>query len=485
MTQRNADAERQGEGTPTYDVLVVGGGASGLSAAHTLAAKGRRVALLERAGEVGGNLWTQRDGDWQTEIGPNTLIMKPPLYALLRELGMLDEAQSANAQARKRFVAFDGRPVALPTHLMGAFNNPLIGRSGWAGILREPFVRCRTTSEPSEKGLDDQSPDEESLADFVARRLGRRVLEYMVDPFVSGVYAGDPARLSAQAAMPRLVALEREYGSLIRGGLTRLYQSRRAPSSLPSEWRGRLVSFPQGLQRLAEGLACAIRAKGGEIHCHCEISRLHQTAQGWHLVDTTGRSFRARELVLATSAPVAAGLLAPLDPALAAPLEAIAYPPVNAIALGFRDEDIEHPLDGFGLLIPAAERRRTLGVLFSSTLFPDRAPDGHKLLNAFIGGRRQPEAAEGDDNALVAQVIHDLRDLLGIRAAPVWQRVSRWPRAIPQYELGHLARLERLDEALSHHEGLSLLGNWRDGIAVGDCLENGRRLGERLSAGQA
>lgn len=471
MTQRNADAERQGEGTPTYDVLVVGGGASGLSAAHTLAAKGRRVALLERAGEVGGNLWTQRDGDWQTEIGPNTLIMKPPLYALLKELGMLDEAQSANAQARKRFVALDGRPVALPTHLMGAFNNPLIGRSGWAGILREPFGCRRAASDP-----------EESLADFVARRLGRRVLEYMVDPFVSGVYAGDPARLSAQAAMPRLVALEREYGSLIRGGLTRLYQSRRAPSSLPSEWRGRLVSFPGGLQRLAEGLACAIRAKGGEIHCHCEISELLQTARGWHLVDTTGRSFQAKELVLATSAPVAAGLLAPFDPALAEPLAEIAYPPVNAIALGFRDEDIKHPLDGFGLLIPAAERRRTLGVLFSSTLFPGRAPDGHKLLNAFIGGRRQPGAAEGDDNALVEQVIHDLHDLLGIRAAPVWQRVSRWPRAIPQYELGHLARLERLDEALSHHQGLSLLGNWRDGIAVGDCLENGRRLGERLAA---
>lgn len=453
-----------------HDVLVIGGGATGLACARTLARRGRRVALLEREARVGGNISSRRDGEWQTEIGPNTLIMKPPLYRLLEEMNLLNEAQSAGPMATKRFVAMDGHPVALPTHPLRALNNPLIGREGWSQIVREPFVK---------KSRDA----EESLAGFVERRLGRRVLERMVDPFVSGVYAGDPHRLSAQAAMPRLVAIEREHGSLIRGGLTRLWQSRRATPEMPAEWRGKLVSFPAGLERLAQRLGEEITAHGGEIHCRCEIAAIEKAEAGWQVTDATGRVFRARELVLAVSAPVAIQLLKSLDEALTAPLAEIAYPPVNAVALGFRREDVTHALDGFGVLIPSIEKRRTLGALFSSTIFEGRAPVGHCLINAFIGGRRQPEAVEGSDAEQVQQVLYDLRDLLGIRGDPVWQQVSRWPQAIPQYELGHLERIERLDRALEHHAGLSLAGNWRDGIAVGDCLENGRLLGERLAAG--
>ncbi len=451
-----------------YDAVVVGGGATGLAATRVLAKRGRRVALLEREARVGGNISTRSEAGWQTEIGPNTLIMKPPLYHLLNEMDLLREVQSANASAQKRFVAMDGAPVALPTHPLHALNNPLIGLEGWSQIVREPFVKR-------------SSAPEESLAGFVERRLGRRVLERMVDPFVSGVYAGDPQRLSAQAAMPRLVAIEREHGSLIRGGLSKLWQSRRAPPAMPREWRGKLVSFPGGLARLAERLGEEIQAHGGEIQCQCEVSAISKVNDGWEITDSTGRRFRTRELVLTVSAPVTAGFLAPLDAALTAPLEEIAYPPVNAVALGFRREDITHALDGFGVLIPSIEKRRTLGALFSSTIFEGRAPAGHCLINAFIGGRRQPEAAEGDDAQQVQQVLYDLRDLLGIRGNPVWQQVSRWPRAIPQYELGHLERIKRLDAALAHHEGLHLAGNWRDGIAVGDCLENGRRLGELIA----
>ncbi|WP_251976089.1 protoporphyrinogen oxidase [Salinicola avicenniae] len=465
----HTDAARHDAASAPLDVLVVGGGATGLAATWSLARRGRRVALLERGAAFGGNLQTERDGDWQIEHGPNTVIMKPPLYALLEQLELLDEAQAANAVANKRYVVLDGQLEALPMKPLAALRSPLIGWRGWARLAREPFIgRARG--------------DEESLAGFVERRLGERILRRMIDPFVSGVYAGDPARLSVQAAMPRLAALEANHGSLIRGGLKRLRQARREPSPIPAAWRGKLVSFPRGLQQLAERLAERIAAQPqAALVADCEIVALRRDGAIWVAESAAGRQWRARDLVLAVPAPVAARLLRPLDEALAAPLTEIAYPPVNAVALGFREADIGHPLDGFGVLIPRAEGRRTLGALFSSTLFPGRAPAGHKLLNVFIGGRQDPEAATGDDAEQVARVIAELRDLLGIRGEPVWQRVTRWPQAIPQYELGHLARLEALDAALAAQDGLHLAGNWRGGIAVGDCLENGRLLGEALA----
>ncbi|WP_372591055.1 protoporphyrinogen oxidase [Guyparkeria sp.] len=454
------------------ETLIVGGGASGLAAAWELARHGQAVTLLEQASQPGGNIRSLREDDWQIEIGPNTLMVKPPLYELLRELDLDDEAIFAGEAGKKRYIAKGGRMHALPTHPLQAPFNSLIGAASWLRILREPWVK-------------PQAAHEETLAEFVERRLGRNILDYLVDPFVSGVYAGDPHRLSVEAAMPRLHALEREHGSLIRGGLATMRKARRQakehPPAMPREWRGKLISFADGIRTLTDRLAERIAsAPHAAIHCDRPVRQVTREEGRWQVTDAQGRHWQAERLVLATPAHVSARLLAPVDPLLAEPLDEIVYPPVASVALGFPPGLVAHPLDGFGVLIPRREKRRTLGALFSSTLFPGRAPAGHKLITAFIGGRQDPEALEMNDAELVRQVQNDLADLLGIEGQPIWHRVNRWPEAIPQYELGHLARMERLDRALEHHPGLSLIGNWRGGIAVGDCLENGRALAEQI-----
>lgn len=464
--------ERDTETTDTttvLDALVIGAGATGLATAWSVAKAGKAVAVLEASSQVGGNLRTERDGEWQIEHGPNTVIMKPPLYALLEELALLDEVVPANAASSKRFIALDGRPVALPTRLWKAPGNALLGWSAWGALLREPFVR---------RGPQD----DESLAAFVRRRLGQRVLDRLVDPFVSGVYAGDPQRLSAKAAMPRLVEIEQAHGSLLRGGLARAFAARRRPPAMPREWRGTLFSFAKGLQRLADRLGETIAAQPNAcLACDRRIERIERAGEYWVAKDHTGQRWRARQLVMSVPAHVAATLLAPHDRKLAELLAAIVYPPVSVVSLGFRQADIGHPLDGFGLLLPRIEHRKTLGVLFPSTLFTGRAPQGHHLLNVFLGGRQSPEVAEQSDAALYEQALTDLSDLLTIHGEPVWQQVVRWPQAIPQYETGHLDRLAAIDAALGAHPGLWLAGNWRGGVAVGDCLENGCQLGETIA----
>lgn len=457
------------------ETLVIGAGASGLAAAWELARAGHAVTVLEQRPTPGGNIRSLREDGWQVEIGPNTLMVKPPLYELLCELDLDGEAIFAGAAGKKRYIAKDGKTLALPTHPLMALFNPLIGLGSWAKILREPWVK------------PPRNHREETLAEFVERRLGRNVLDYLVDPFVSGVYAGDPRRLSVEAAMPKLHALEREHGSLIRGGLAAMRQARQRAKTgaekMPSEWRGKLISFPRGIQTLTDRLAERIDAQANAaIHCDHAVQSVRRQGETWQVEDARGQIWQARHLVLATPAHVSAKLLAPLDAMLAEPLDEIVYPPVAAVALGFPPGLIAHPLDGFGVLIPRRERRRTLGALFSSTLFSERAPEGHKLITAFIGGRQDPDAFEMSDEEMARQVINDLGGLLGIEGPPVWQRVNRWPKAIPQYELGHLARIKRLDQALAHHPGLSLIGNWRDGIAVGDCLENGRALADKVLA---
>lgn len=453
--------------------LVVGGGISGLVTAWYLSQAGESVQLIESAPGLGGSIGTAREQGYLRELGPNTvMVSKPGFQALVEALGLGETAREANQAANTRYIVKDGRPRPLPMGPGGFIATPLFS----------PWAKLRLFGEP----LIGRAQGEQSIAEFVRRRLGREVLDWAVDPFISGVYAGDPERLSLAAALPRLHALESGHGSLVRGGLAMAKEKRQqrkaakavgAPAP-KAKTKARLVSFDGGLATLINGLGHAL---GSSVETGVTATGLTPTAGGWR-VQCGAREYEAEQVILSVPAHAAAALVAPLSATAAAQLEAIHYPPVASVALGFRRADIAHPLDGFGALIPRRLGIPTLGVLFSSTLFEERAPQGHVLLTAFLGGARNPGVGAMEPDAIVEQVRADLTPLLGLNGAPDFQAVTMWPRAIPQYELGHLDRLAAIDQALAHHSGLHFRANWRDGISVGDCIQAAEDLALRLTA---
>jgi oxygen-dependent protoporphyrinogen oxidase len=443
------------------DILVIGAGISGLATAWFLRERGHPVRVLEAAGAPGGCMRTlSRDG-FLVEAGPNSTLSKGGAFdELVRGVGLAGEQIEGNPLAKRRFIVKGGAPVALPGSPLAFLRTPLFSARGKLRLLAEPFI--------------GRAAEEESVAQFVRRRLGQEFLDWAIDPFVSGVYAGDPERLSARAATAKVYALEAEHGSLIRGALARAF---RGKASGPQPV-GKLVSFRGGMQALPHAIATAL---GDAVQFGAGAEAITRAGDGRWQVRAGGASLAADRVVLAIAAEQAAQLLAPLDAEMAAELRAIRYPPVMSVALGFERHQVRHPLDGFGMLIPRRERRNTLGTLFSSTLFPGRAPEGQVLLTAFIGGARNEAVAGFDDGVILATVLTDLRALLGIAGDPVFALVNRWPRAIPQYELGHLTRIARIDAGLSKLPGLYTRANWRDGISVADCVTNAQRFAASLT----
>jgi oxygen-dependent protoporphyrinogen oxidase len=443
------------------ELIVIGAGISGLATAWFLKARGYQVRVLEAAAEPGGCLRTITERGFLIDTGPtSTLYRNGALGELIAALKLSDQVVEANPVARNRYIVKNGELLALPLSPLAFAKTPLFSTGAKLRMLLEPF-----------RG---RARHEESVAQFVARRLGPEIVDWAIDPFVSGVYAGDPARLSARAATAKVYALEAEYGSLFIGAIRRLLRGR---ASGPQP-RGKLISFRAGMQSLAMAIADKLE---GNISLKTEVTALARTSSGEWIASAGKREFRAQRIVLATPAHRAAKLLAPIDADLEAVLESIHYPPVASVALGFSRDQVRHPLNGFGMLIPSKVGRVTLGALFSSTLFPGRAPDGEVLLTAFIGGARNRSVATLTHEQLIAQTLNDLRPLLGIDGEAHFRYVSLWRQAIPQYELGHLERLARIDTKLARLPGLHLRANWRDGISVSDCVENARNLAETIA----
>ncbi|MFA5262798.1 MAG: protoporphyrinogen oxidase [Opitutaceae bacterium] len=446
-------------------VAVIGGGITGLSAAYRLSSQGWVVRLYEQSGRLGGSIRTEIAGGWLIECGPNSLLEgEPALSELIRELGLESELVAGSSSAKKRFIVRRGMLQPLPMSPPALFTTRLFSVGMRLRIFGELLQKPRQRSE------------DVSLEQFIREHFGQEAVDYGLNPFVSGIYAGAPALLSAKYAFPKLWEIERQHGSIIKGMIASAKE--RKAAGLP---KPRIVSFRKGLQTLADTLASHLPP--GAIRFGARVERIERNER-WNVRWNNGQAGQCDDvdaIVLALPAEALATIeIGSIGRHPLALLKDVAHPPVTSLFLGYRRNQIKHPLDGFGALIPAVERRNELGILFSSSLFPGRAPEGHVALTVMVGGMRQPELARLPAEKLLEIARKDLRELIGAEGDPVFQRMTSWPAAIPQYDLGHARFLEAIDACEKANPGLLIGGNARDGIAVPNCIVSGLRLAKAL-----
>jgi oxygen-dependent protoporphyrinogen oxidase len=442
-------------------VAVIGAGVTGLAAAHRLKHRGYRVVVYEAGDRVGGVVLSERRNGYLAELGPQSLSAPSPgVAALLLELGLDQRRVTPAPAARTRYIVRRGRLIRLPMTPPELLTSRLLSNAAKLAIFGEPLI------EASDSTLD------ESVAAFVRRRFNQEIVDYLANPFVAGTFAGDPEQLSLRHALPQLLALERSQGSVIKG------LNQRLKSRAGSDALGGMVSFADGLLELPQALA---RGLSSEVRLRAPVTQLRQSEAGW----TVGAAFQTPELFDAVIFAAPAHALDDIDLDLPggerlSTLSSIIYPPVAVLALGFRREQVSHPLDGFGFLVPELERRRILGGIFSSAVFPDRAPADHVLITVFVGGTRDPDLVEADPQTITARVLDDLRLLLGAQGEPSFRALRIWPKAIPQYTLGYGRFKDIAAEIERNNPGLVLAGTYRDGIALGEALESGERAAQRI-----
>lgn len=450
-------------------VVVVGGGLTGLAVAYRLraAAPGVGVTVLEPQLRPGGNVGTEDHTGFRVERGPNGFLDRTPhLPRLCRDLGLADRLVAASEAARKnRYLFLGGRLRRLPGGPLGLLTSPLLSARGKWQLFTEPF---RKAPPP---GTD------ETVAEFVTRRAGTEAADVFADALVTGIQAGDPHRLSVAAAFPRLPKLEREAGSIVRGFMRAAKQRRREAAARGESPPGpqRMWSFREGLRVLVESLADAL---GPAVRTGVRVRAVYPSAGvgGWTVRGEGRDSWAADAVVLAAPAYEQAGIVADLAPQLADDLAGIAYNRVAVVALGYREANCPVKPDGFGYIAPQRTRRDVLGVQWCSSTYPDRAPAGCVLWRALCGGVNRADVFDLSDAELIGRVHAEMKLAMGVTGEPVFTRVVRWPRAIPQYVVGHLDRVARIDAAAARHPGLFLTGNALRGIALGDCAEQGEAV---------
>jgi protoporphyrinogen/coproporphyrinogen III oxidase len=443
--------------------LVVGGGISGLVCAYALRKARIDAQLVEASPRPGGVISSVTRDGFLLEFGPQSFSFTPALRELCAELGVSKELLQAPPLA-PRYVLIDGKlrpvPMSPPAFLMSSLIN---GSTKWA-LMRDILGR----SIP---------PDgDESVAAFVRRKFSPQLLDRLVGPFVSGIYAGDPERLSVRSAFPQLYEAEKSAGSIVRGMLLQ-QKSKKGPRERPT-----LQSFREGSETLVRALANNLGPALLTQTCVTGISIQNDGSFDIRL-ESHGRdeSVSARSLILATPTDVTGALLSRLDSSFETLLSSIEYAPVAVVSLGYREKDVGHSLNGFGFLVPRSAGIRVLGSVWNSSLFPGRAPEGQALLTSFVGGATDSAAATLEPQELAALVHREISPLLSIESAPIFSNVTIWPRALPQCNLGHGDRLAAVAKACSRFPGLWLTGNYLQGPAVGSCVDHALAVAEQVS----
>lgn len=441
-------------------IAILGGGIAGLTAAYRLRQHGLDVTVFESASRPGGVIQSEQAEGFLVEYGPHSLRCRTPLLdKVIADLALAESVIKAAPEANKRYVVRRGKLMRFPTAPSQLITTPALSLRGKVRLLAEPFIAA----------YDAQK--EESVADFVRRRVGSDVLNYAASPFVSGIFAGDPERLSLRYAFPTLFEMEQQHGSLFKA----LRHSELANKQAPS-----LFSFRNGLRTLPFALAEHL---GDAVRLDTKVAGLQRQGGSWMVTTAHDNTVRRQryDAVLSTLPLHQFTELSFRSNRNLTPLAGVVYPPVTVIALGFRRGDVAHPLDGFGVLIPESEVRfETLGVLFSSTVFPGRAPEECVLLTALLGGTRHPDSATASPQDREATVLRDLQALLDVTNKPFFSRQWHWPRAIPQYNLGYKAVYDLLNDLEDGHRGLYFGGNYRHGISVGDAMASGNTAALRL-----
>jgi oxygen-dependent protoporphyrinogen oxidase len=466
-----------------FSIVIIGGGIAGLSAAYYAQKRipEAQITLLEASNYWGGKITTDRvpfdDGEFIVEGGPDTfLATKPWGVALCKEIDLADRLHGTNPENKNTYVLHknklqplpDGLAMMIPTNISSILKSGLVS---WPGKIRMGFDFLL----PSHNGHHD-----ESLGHFVSRRLGREAYETLIEPLMSGIYAGDGDKLSLQSTFPYLHDLETKYGSLARGAL-KMRQQMAARGAKTQGSRSAFLTPTTGLAEIIEALIDNLQ--DADLRLNSPVRTVQRkNGKTWNVTLDSGEALEADSIILATPAPVSGSLLASFDPKLATILSSISYASTATITLSYRQRDLSRQLDGYGYVIPRREGRRALACTWTSTKFPHRAPDGYALIRVFVGRAGQESDIPWDETGLLELAREELELTLGISAEPLVSRVFIWENAMPQYNLGHPEKLAQIDAALENHSSLALAGNGYRGIGIPDCIHSGELAIERILA---
>ena len=452
---------------PQNKIVIIGAGISGLTIAYLLNKLGYDITVLEKKKEPGGSIETSFEKGFLFDKGPNSGLETHPLIGqLVEELGLQNELVYANKEGNKRYILKNNELLPLPMSPPAFIKTKLFSPSAKFRLIAEPFVK------------KSQDGYYQSISEFVKRRLGKEFLDYAINPFVAGVYAGSPEELSVKSAFPKLYELEEKYGGLIVGTLRSIRERKRRAEK--SKQSAKMFSFRNGMLVLPKAITEYLNNK---VSFESEVTSINKNGNGFTInyqQEGKPKIIECNKIVSAVPAYIAAKFFDNLDDEITKHLNEIYYPPVLVLYLAYKKEAIKQSLDGFGFLIPSKERKSFLGAIWSSVIFPNRSDEKTATFTLFVGGSRNPEVGSIDKEILIGKVKKEFENIMKISGDPIFMTYRYWAKAIPQYNIGYIEHEKYFDEFEKQNPGIFLAGNYRGGISIGDCVKNATIVVEKL-----